>query len=175
MDDDDKLNFHGFIEKLFEDTRFGWYAILCFDSRRMRASSAAYIEVETAMDAFDPKRRIWDRLPKTASDCFKQWVRRSGIEAHDYVCVREDRKDGTVRFFVFVCQWWRYDDSVLSLWRSFSGGWAMKKPLPENPKGMVGNKVMREGCTLIVHLGWKTQEYTSDDFVPWKPKDEDRF
>ena len=32
-----------------------------------------------------------------------------------------------------------------------------------------------EGCTLIVHLGGGIREYTSDDFVTWKPKDENRF
>lgn len=175
MDDENKLSFHGFIERLFEDTKFGWHAILCFDSRRMRASGEAYLELETAMDEFDPKRRIWDRLPKTASDCFRQWVRKAGIEEPGYVCVREDRKDGTVLFFVFVSHWWRYDDSVLSLWGSLSGSWAKKEPLPRNIRGMFGNKVMREGCTLIVHTGRKSQEYTSDDFVPWKPKDENRF
>ena len=167
----DEVNFFDFIESIFEGLNFEWKALLGFVPARGPVVSKSRRYWESLWEVTDPEQRYWKKSPTTALECFERWLEVTGIRDIDYLCIEERRANGEVRFHLMIDDRYMDQTGALGAWKPISGGWAFPQTCSDKLKGMIGNKVMREGCTLYVNRDGKRREYTSEDFRPWRPKD----
>jgi hypothetical protein len=164
-------NFSDFIESIFENRNFDWRALLGFVPERGPVVSKERRYWESLWELSDPEQVNWKRSPETAWECFERWLEDSGISGIDYLCIEERRASGHVRFHLMIDDRYMDPTSALPIWNRISGGWAYPQACGDKLKGLIGNKVMREGCTLYVNRDGERRRYTSEDFRPWRPKD----
>lgn len=163
--------FIDFIESIFEGLNFDWRALLGFIPARCPKVSEWRRHWESIWKLTDPEQINWKKSPETAWECLEGWLEETGVSGMDYLCIEEPRANGDVRYHVIVDDRGWVQTDALDVWKRISGGWAFPQPCGDKLKGLIGNKVMREGCTLFVKRRGERRQYTSEDFHPWKPKD----
>jgi hypothetical protein len=167
-----KENFFDFIESIFEEGNFTRRALLGFVAEHAPVVSKWRRHWESLWELTDPRQLRWKRSPETASECFERWLDETGIGRRDFLCIEESRPNGQVRFYVIGSDDNDpTEDDSLRKWHEISKGWAYPQEVGDKIKGLIGNKVMREGCTLHVAFEGYRRRYTHRDFIPWKPKD----
>lgn len=168
-------NFFDFMKPILESANFNWFATLGYDPDKWSVDEDR-AKWERVWELTDPAETSWRRTPegpRNGSECFRWWRESRGIGGGERDCIwlEEPQAFGNIRFHILVADWIERNDETIQDWKQFSRGWGYQRNLDDRIAGFLGHMVMRAGCVLGVDCLDHAGRYTSEDFIPWRPKD----
>lgn len=170
---EEQENFFDFIEEVLDSADFNGYMVLDYYPERIKPVDPETKHWEEIWAETDPSQKHWKKALTSADECFAEWlwaVEGSppvGAGVRDYLCLRERRPGGSIRFHVLIANWEGDEYTWAYRWEEISRGWAFSREIGERIGGLLGYLVMRAGCSLEVECrGFPRRLYRAADFRP---------
>jgi hypothetical protein len=124
-------------------------------------------EARKELDAWRKKRE------KRARNWLGEIFLRTGNRSFRSIVVTEECRDLSYRYHVLmggICLEKLQKLDWKKRWKEMSGGYGYERQVHERTGGLLGYFVMRLGCPMEVFVGESPENYSRDDFLPWKPR-----